>query len=212
MYTYSEENIKVLSGEYMEKIRVLFPEVEAGLGHIIPMRAIRELFEERYGKYVEVISCNFFSDKQNKKLQKYKEFLINSVKQYNIHRRIGHFYTLICEMFGSRLSSYGTLTLRVPGSKKEGIKYMEELKPDVVFSTHWATNYYAMHMKKRPFTVSYCPDAVTNALFRYPADITLISTKRGYEHAKRRARRYNSDNLRQIPFIIRNQVFDMSMD
>ena len=39
----------------MRKIRVLFPEVEAGLGHIMPMRAVAEIFEKKYGDKVDVV-------------------------------------------------------------------------------------------------------------------------------------------------------------
>ena len=67
---------------------------------------------------------------------------------------------------------------------------MEKIAPDVVISTHWATNYYAEQMENKPYTVMYIPDAHANALFRYKSDFSLISMKEGYERARKFKRRY----------------------
>ena len=38
----------------MDKPRVVFPFVEAGFGHIMPMTAVSQAFEEKYGDRCEV--------------------------------------------------------------------------------------------------------------------------------------------------------------
>ena len=51
----------------MRKIKVLFPEVEAGLGHIMPLRSVYEVFNKKYGDKVDVIKLNYFKNTGYKK-------------------------------------------------------------------------------------------------------------------------------------------------
>ena len=53
----------------MRKPRVLFPFTEAGLGHIMPMRAIAAKFEELYGDKVEIIRSAFFQENGSEELK-----------------------------------------------------------------------------------------------------------------------------------------------
>lgn len=87
---------------------------------------------------------------------------------------------------------------------------MEELAPDVVVSTHWATDYYAEHMKNKPFTVMYGPDAHLNPFFCYKCDLDMISVPSGYEKAMKLGRRFNEDNLKLVPTAIRKEAFDIA--
>ena len=192
----------------MRKIKVLFPEVEAGLGHIMPLRSVYEVFNKKYGDKVDVIKLNYFKNTGYKKLEKFGEMLVNEVKAYSNNHFRGYFATKACEFFGTTLSTVGTMIIKIPGSHIEGIKYMEDINPDVVFSTHWATNYYAENMKNKPFTIMYCPDVIMNKLFMYHADLTLLSMKPGYDLAKR-YKKYNDENLRLVPFLIRNEAYDI---
>ena len=99
------------------------------------------------------------------------------------------------------------------GADKKGVEHMKELAPDLVVSTHWATNYYAMKMEERPLTAMYCPDAKINTLFRYPCDLTLVSMPTGYRRAlKMHKNRYNAENLKLVPFLIRKEAFAVSTD
>ena len=132
----------------MKKIRVLFPFVEAGLGHIMPMRAIIETFSEKYGDRVEVVASEFFTETGDSHLAKYEQTLSNQVRTYNRVPAIGHCATLSCEFFGTALSSFCSMRVIGPVAASRGIEHMRELKPDVVFSTHWATNYYAEKLKE----------------------------------------------------------------
>ncbi|MBO4468181.1 MAG: hypothetical protein J5766_02660, partial [Clostridia bacterium] len=155
----------------MKKIRVLFPYVEAGYGHIMPMKSIEQTFAGKYGDRVEVVSSRFFTETGKKPLIKYQKMMMDRVRTYNGHPFIGHFATLSCKVFGSFISSLCTIRIINPAAFREGVKHMRELKPDVVFSTHWATNYYAEQLKEnKPATVMYCPDAQLNPLFEYHSD------------------------------------------
>lgn len=194
----------------VKKPRVVFPYTEAGLGHIMPLNSIADEFERLYGDKVEVVRSQFFSESGDEKLIRYEKHLTRSVLKYNQHPSIGHFATFNMDFWGTIFSTWGAVVFIGYGASKHGIKHMEELHPDMVVSTHWATNYYAMKMKDRPLTAMYCPDSKINTLFRYPCDLTLVPTEMGYDRAiKRHPRRYNKSNLKKVPFLIRKEAFEI---
>ena len=101
----------------------------------------------------------------------------------------------------------------VKNAHRDSVKYMEELSPDAVISTHWATNYYAMHTKNPPFTAMYIPDAHANPMFRYPCDLLMIPIQEGYENGlKKYKRRLNEDNFKKVPLAIREEAFSVNLN
>ncbi|MDE7301379.1 MAG: glycosyltransferase [Clostridia bacterium] len=193
------------------KPRVIFPYTEAGLGHIMPMNSIADEFEKLYGDKVEIVRSQFFSETGNKKLIAYEKKLKDSVKSYNRNPALGFLATLNMDFWGTKIVSACSISLIGEGATKFGIEHMRELKPDLVVSTHWATNYYAMKMDDRPLTAMYCPDAKINTLFRYPCDLAFVSTKTGYARGvSLHKRRYNKDNLKLVPFLIRKEAFEIT--
>ncbi len=192
----------------MRKPRVVFPYAEAGLGHITPMNGIADEFERLYGDKVECVRSKFFTESGDKKLAKFGEKLKSEVKHHNEHTSYGYFATLNMEFWRIRLSSWATMKFLYLGSRRRGYKHMQELDADLVVSTHWATNYYAMHLKNRPLTVMYCPDTEVNPLFAYFCDLAMVSTPTGLEKAKKKhPKRFNDDNIKQVPFLIRKEAF-----
>lgn len=197
----------------MDKPRVVFPYTEAGLGHIMPMNSIADEFERLYGDRVEVVRSQFFTEQGNKKLMVYEKQLCDNVVYYNKHPLLGFFATFNMRFWGVKISSWGAIDFIGWGAFKKAVEHMTSLKPDLVVSTHWATNYYAMHMKNRPLTVMYCPDVWLNTLFRYPCDLTLLSMPRGFDHAKQKhKKRFNDENLKLVPFLIRKEAFGILSD
>ena len=199
---------------FMSKPRVLFPYTEAGLGHIIPMNSIADEFERLYGDKVEVVRSQFFSETGDESLKRYESKLTKHVWYSNMLPVYGFFATFNMNFWGSRISTWCSVVFIGPKAYKKGVKYMAELKPDLVVSTHWATNYYAMHMKgKRPLTAMYCPDVEINPLFRTPCDLVLTSMQLGYERAMGKyKRRFNKKNLKKVPFLIRKEAFTIPDD
>ncbi|MDE7379770.1 MAG: hypothetical protein K2N14_01840 [Clostridia bacterium] len=197
----------------MSKPRVVFPYTEAGLGHIMPMNSIADEFEKLYGDKVEIVRSKFFTETNDQTLINYEKKLSDSVRLYNKKPPMGFFATFNMDFWGTKLSSWGAVVCIGNGADKKGIEHMAELKPDLVVSTHWATNYYAMNMPNRPLTAVYCPDAKINTLFRYPCDLAMISMPTGYDRAlKKHKRRFNKDNLKLVPFLIRKEAFEVNTD
>ena len=193
----------------MKKVKVLFPFVEAGFGHIMTEKSIADAFEKKYGDYCEVIRCNFFQESGSLPMKKFEDRLCKEVHIYGKSRFYAQGSIFMMNLFGSKISSWFVMRALVRGAFKDSVKYMEELDPDVVISTHWASHYYAKFSSKKPMCIMHVPDAHANALFRYDADLTTISMKEGYERALRFKRRFNEDNLKLVPCAIRNQAYEV---
>lgn len=197
----------------MSKPRVLFPFTEAGLGHIIPMKSIADEFEQLYGDKTEIVRSNFFTEAGNQNLKIFEYRMRRNVEIQNRSTLFGFWTTLNMEFWRIRLSTWATMKFLKRGANKPGFEYMDKLTPDLVVSTHWATNYYAKKCKCKPLTVMYCPDAEINPLFSYDADIVMVSTDTGYKHARQKHKlRFNDRNLIQVPFLIRDEAFNVSTD
>lgn len=195
----------------MYKPRVIFPFTEAGLGHIMPLMSAADEFERLYGDKVECIRSQFFTESGDKKLADFEEALKNEVMRYNRNAAIGFWATFNMDLGGPYGSSFMTMKVWKPGATKRGIKHMEELRPDLVVSTHWATNYYAEKCRKKPLTAVYCPDARINPMFSYPSDLVMVSSETGYELAlKEHAKRFNKNNLKLVSCLIRKEMFTVT--
>ncbi|MBO4453173.1 MAG: hypothetical protein J5793_04495, partial [Clostridia bacterium] len=193
------------------RIKVYFPLVESGFGHIMPAGSVEQTFRKKYGDRVEVISSRFFADSGDKHMIKYEKMMSSQVKLYNRFPVIGYIANYAGELFGRTLTSFAVMRMSAPVASRSSMKLMKELAPDVIVSTHWSTNYYAEHLENKPLTVMYCPDAQMNALFRYRSDLYMISMPGGYRKALAR-REFNENNLKLVPFLIRNQAFSVCGD
>ncbi len=197
----------------MEKPRVIFPLVEAGMGHIMPQKSIYSAFVRKYGDKVECVRSDFFNETNNHALKRFGWHMEREVHKHNASKLYGFFTTFSMNFWGTDISTWGVMRALVPASCGEGIKHMEELKPDMVVSTHWATNFYAERMKNKPLTVRYIPDIYINKLDCYPCDLMLVSNDVGYKHGlKVFGYRFNENNLKKVPFCIREEAFSADPD
>ncbi len=195
----------------MKKPRIVFAFTEAGMGHIMPLKNIADCFEKKYGDKVECVRSFFFSETNKPALLEFEKMLVDQVKMQNKHTSYGKLTTSAMEFFGSTISTEFVMNALVKNSTKEGVKHIDELDADMVVSTHWATNYYAVKSTKKPLTVMYSPDNFINPLFRYKCDLVLTPLIPGYEKAKK-LRRFNDDNLKLVDFSIRKEAFKVSLD
>ena len=196
----------------MKKPRVLFPFTEAGLGHIMPLRSIADAFEKKYGDKAEVVRSNFFTETNEKPLIAFERQMCEFVKRQNKHGFFGKFTTIAMDIFGTELDTWASIRVFYPGAFKLATRHMDELNADLVVSTHYATNYYAVKCSSKPLTALYCPDAHLNPLFEYKSDLTMLSMLPGYKKATKKKRRFNKKNLKLVPFCIRPQAFEIPLD
>jgi UDP-N-acetylglucosamine:LPS N-acetylglucosamine transferase len=192
----------------MSKPRVVFPYAEAGLGHMKPMESIATVFEKMYGDKVECVRSRFFTETKNKKLMRYEEKMRKDVSGNNKYPGRGFIETTAMYAVGCKVSTWSSVNLLELGAGKQGIAHMEELKPDLVFNTHFSTNWFATKCACKPLTVLYCPDIVVTPLYRYTSDIVMVANPMGYERVKKHhPHRFNESNLKRVNFLIRDEAF-----
>lgn len=195
------------------KPRVLFPFVEAGMGHIMPMHSIADAFEKKYGEYCEIIRSRFYQETNEKPLLRFEHNLAAEARKYAKSSVYGYLNMFLMNVFSPWILPKIIMDVYIPGAGKAARRYMQSLAPDMVVSTHWSTGYYAERIKDKPITVQYIPDARVIPLWRYPNDYLLISKQSGRDEAiKKYPRRFNEKNCLWTPFAIREDAFDMPMD
>ena len=70
----------------MSKPKVVFTFIEAGMGHIMPLKNIADCFEKKYGDKVECVRSNFFKDSNNPALIKFEKMLFNQVTRFQTYQ------------------------------------------------------------------------------------------------------------------------------
>lgn len=196
----------------VKKLRILFPYVEAGLGHIVPMKAFVSEFEKEHSDEFEIIESDFYKEDNDQDLIKYETWLCNFVKLFAFFPFLGNLVTFFDCIIPINIAS--NLVMRAFHRKayKKSLKKMDNIHADIVFSTHWATNYYAHKIKQIPYTILYCPDCELINAFSYFSDLTLISTEIGYKKGLKKKHRFNENNLKMTKFLIRNRAFEIPYD
>ena len=187
------------------KPRVVFTFVEAGKGHIIPVRAVCDAFKAKYGDCAEVVESHFYTETENPKLIDFEKGFALAVKIQSRHAILGKLCNLGNFLAGDALAQEWLMAITPGGivTKKLGIERMKELDADFVFTAHWSTAYYAKHLKDRPYVMMFCPDAYANGMFNMDCNELLMPTEAGYRDVVGR-RLYAGGNVTEVPFPIRS--------
>lgn len=191
-----------------EKPKVAFAFVEAGKGHIVPTRTICDVFKQKYGDKVEVIESNFFTETDNPDMQKTEKLFKKAVEQQNRSPILSILCRIGNSIAGNAFALYALLSLSISGRKTNplAVKHIEELDANVIFTAHWCIPYYVNQMRSpHPYTISFCPDALSNGAFDVDSNNFLISNSIGYKKALR-YRMYAGGNISQVPFPIRTET------
>lgn len=194
----------------MEKARVLFPSVEAGMGHIVPMESVADIFQQKYGGRTEVIRQRFFNEDATEAMKKLEDLFVHEVNMHNRVHGYGKASFMLMDLF-SRDSLKCIMQCFVRESYRDGLKKMSALDADLVFSTHWATSYYATRIEDKPINVQYCPDARLDIVWNTGADLTFIPAQKAIDKAKKK-KVFASQNIRKTQFIIRKEAFGVPRD
>lgn len=195
----------------MAKIKVLFPFIEAGFGHMMTEKSICDSFEKKYGDKVEVIRNDFYKN-AGKAMANYEKMFTRSVRDFNKNVRLGYMVTNALKFFGGKTAADFLMKVMNPAAYKKSMEKLADIAPDVIVSTHWATVYYADHMPTKPLNILYVPDVHANELFCIPCDFAMVYTQKGYEDGLVENPDFNPDNFKLVPFAIRNEAYDVPED
>ncbi len=194
------------------KPRVAFTFVEAGMGHIVPEKAVAEAFEKKYGDKAEVILSHFYSETGDKDMLRFEKGFVDTVMSQSRSRVFGKLCILGNVLAGDALAQRFVMRMRVPDSKadRRALVHLAELDADYVFTTHWATATYAARLPDglRPYTMMLCPDPYSNGMFNVDVSDFLMTTEAGAKRTGRR-RMYAGGNVSVVPYPIRNEAYSL---
>lgn len=193
------------------KPRVVFTFVEAGMGHIVPEKAICDAFERKYGNKTEVVRSHFYTETGDPDMQRFEKGFVKAVMQQSRSKVFGKLCILGNKLSGDALAQRFVMSMRYPDCKADGaaLRHMRELDADILFTTHWATTYYANKLgDRRPYTMMLCPDAYSNGMFNMDCNDFFIPTHVGLAKANRR-RMYAGGNASVVPYPIRDEAFEL---
>ena len=111
----------------MKKIKVLFPFVEAGFGHIMTEKSICDAFEKKYGEYCEIIRSDFYKETGSEAMKRLEERLCKEVRMYNQCHFYGYASIFAMNVFGSKISSWFVMEKLIKGACKDCVKYMLQI-------------------------------------------------------------------------------------
>jgi processive 1,2-diacylglycerol beta-glucosyltransferase len=196
----------------LNKPKVVFPFVEAGLGHIMPMKAIADTFEKKYGDRTEVIRVDFFKDTNNKKLIDTEKEFVKEVKLHNKYKIRGIFQFFMLNLAGSKLGLKYLMEKRYKKAFMDSIDYIKKLDADIIFNTHFSTLFYSCEAKKRKLinskVIAYCPDPIIGKQWDNRLDLIGVSSELGVKKAIKSCR-FKDTQLLKLPFLIREEVKNM---
>ena len=193
----------------IKKPKVVFALVEAGLGHIMPLTAVANAFEAKYGDKCEVVRTKFFSDTQNPDMKWVEDELVKEVKLHNKDWWRGISQFAMMGLVGTRLSLKFLYKTKYKRGFAPSIEYMQNLNADLIVNTHFATIFYACEAKEKGLINSdiavYCPDPVIGKQWDNRANITAVSSEMGKNNAQKGGR-FDASQLVRIPFLIRPEI------
>jgi UDP-N-acetylglucosamine:LPS N-acetylglucosamine transferase len=197
--------------ENKKKPRVVFPFVEAGMGHIMPMRAVSDAFEKKYGDRVEIIKTYFFQDTNDPNMKFVEDELIREVKGHNKNWFNSFYQFLLLSIFRTRISMKFLHQVRYKRGFEPSMRYLKSLDADLIFNTHFSTLYYACELRARGQSkskiITFCPDPIVGLQWDNRGDLMLLSGSSGVKKAQRFGR-LKPDAIKEVPFLIRKEVQD----
>lgn len=198
----------MVKGLENKKPLVLFADVEAGFGHLAPMSAIVSEFTKKYQDKVQIVHESVFTSTANSHILKMGRMQSKHPKRLgkNFIIRLGESITYA---FPSRLMLF--ILDRVFGKgRKEYIKELGAIKPDVVVSTYYLPTHLCVQANKKgltsALTVNYSPDT-----FIYPAwdrgvDKLFVNNERAYSVATKRG--FKQSKVQKVGFVYKTGALE----
>ena len=190
-----------------KKPRVVFTFIEAGMGHIIPLSAVCNAVEEKYGDQLEVVRSQFYRESGDPALRQLEIDFADAVARQSRSKIYGRWCVFGNQLFGDTIAHEFVMSMLAPKSVKPAFKHLRELQADVVVTTHWGSSYYVEKLEKdKPYLIMYCPDLYSNGMFNMDCNDFLISTKEGLAQV-RRQRMYAGGHTGLVNYPIREEAF-----
>ncbi|MBO5394947.1 MAG: hypothetical protein J6A28_03480 [Clostridia bacterium] len=190
----------------MEKQKVVFTFVEAGMGHIVPATGIADAFEKKYGEQFDVIRWKIFSDSQNPIIKKYSDDIIAWVKMAS-KNKLGAFEEKLSYFVGSKFT-LKVLDAKFKKAKEASIDEIVKMNPALICSTYYSPSHFTVHARMQgktdPIIATYTPDPVVYPSWDRGTDIFFVNNESAEKYALKYG--FKESQLYKVPFILRKEI------
>lgn len=195
-----------------KKPKVVFTFVEAGMGHIIPMRVLSSVFKSKYGDKCEVINSYIFSGSKNPAVQDIgKELISHSVRASTnwLYNRFEAFSYLLSSKLTLRF-----LDINFSSRIKPFIEDFKALNPDLIVSSYYLPSHLARKANQQGVTdtliATYSPDPYIYPAWDRNCDLFMVNNDNAYKMAVKKG--FNKDKVLQVPFMYKEDFATLNLD
>lgn len=193
------------------KPKVLFTYVEAGFGHIIPMRGMANAFRAKYGDKCEIVEADLFKQSKNPAVNKMGDELTGYSKTITNSWLLKQFETLSYHVCSP-------LTLKVLDAHfYKGRKAFEsdfaEINPDLTVASYYMPNHLAYQCNKKGLTdtliATYTPDPYIYPAWDRNCDLYMVNNDEAYRQAVKKG--FKKEKVLKIPCVYRKCITEMNL-
>ena len=195
-----------------KKPKVVFTFVEAGMGHIIPMRVLSSVFKSKYGDKCEVINSYIFSGSKNPAVQDIgKELISHSVRASTnwLYNRFEAFSYLLSSKLTLRF-----LDINFSSRIKPFIEDLKVLNPDLIVSSYYLPSHLARKANQQGVTdtliATYSPDPYIYPAWDRNCDLFMVNNDNAYKMAVKKG--FNKEKVLQVPFMYKEDFATLNLD
>ncbi len=195
-----------------KKPKIVFTFVEAGMGHIIPMRVLSSVFQRKYGDKCEVVNSYIFSDSKNSAVQDIGKELTN----HSVRAATNWFYNRF-EALSYLLSS--RLTLKVLDKHfdsriKPFIEDLKSVNPDLIVSSYYLPSHLARIANGQGATdtliATYSPDPYIYPAWDRKCDLFIVNNDNAFSMAVKKG--FDKEKVLQVPFVYKEEFASLNLD
>lgn len=193
------------------KKRVVFTYVEAGMGHIIPIKSISDAFKAKYGEECEVVDSYIFSQSKSKEVQK----MGKELSDHTIRASVNWLYNKF-EAFSYLLSSKLTLKFldwHFRKARKHFYNDLKDINPDLIVSSYYLPSHLARQANEKNYTntliATYSPDPYIYPSWDRKCDIFLVNNDKAYQMAIDGG--FDKDKVKRVSAIYKKEILDYNL-
>lgn len=195
-----------------KKPKVVFTFVEAGFGHIMPMQAVSDVFEEKYGDKCDVVKWNIFSDSDNETVRNYGKALAGWTKK-SCNNKSFFLGEMLSGLIGSKLT-LKFLDAKFKKAKKLIMDDIVKMSPDLIFSSYYSPSHFALECKKAnrldAVVATYSSDPWLYPAWDKSSDLFFVTNQYAYDYGIKKG--FKKENLRIVPYVLRNNISTITKD